>query len=61
LLVRLAADPAFAAVQGEIPNLLAPARFAGRAPEQVEDYLTTIYPLLQQTEELEVVEAEVQV
>jgi adenylosuccinate lyase len=62
LLERIADDPAFAAVQDELPSLLAPARFAGRAPEQVEDYLaTTIYPLLQQTEELEAVDAEVQV
>jgi len=62
LLVRIASDPAFAAAQGEIPSLLAPGRFAGRAPQQVEDYLATaIYPLLQQSERLEPVDAEVQV
>jgi adenylosuccinate lyase len=62
LMARIAADPAFAAVQGELPSLLAPARFAGRASQQVDDYLTTmIYPLLQQSEQLEPVDAEVQV
>jgi adenylosuccinate lyase len=62
LMARVADDPAFAAVQGDLPTLLAPARFAGRAPQQVEDYLTTtIYPLLQQSEHLEPVDAEVHV
>jgi len=62
LMARIADDPAFAAVQGELPSLLTPARFAGRAPQQVEDYLaTTIHPLLQQSEHLEPVDAEVQV
>jgi len=62
LLTRIATDPAFGSVQGEISGLLAPARFAGRAPEQVDDYLAgTIYPLLQQGEDLEPVDAEVQV
>ncbi|MGH8072277.1 MAG: adenylosuccinate lyase [Candidatus Entotheonellia bacterium] len=62
LLARIADDPAFAAVQGEFSTLLAPRRFAGRAPQQVEDYLTTtIYPLLQQSEHLEPVDAEVHV
>jgi hypothetical protein len=37
-------------------------RFVGRAPQQVDDYLsTTIDPLLQQNERLEPVDAEVQV
>jgi adenylosuccinate lyase len=62
LLARVADDPAFAAVQGELSSLLAPTRFAGRAPQQVEDYLTTtIYPLLQQSEHMEPVDAEVRV
>jgi adenylosuccinate lyase len=62
LLARVAGDPACAAVQGELSTLLAPRRFAGRAPQQVEDYLTTtIYPLLQQSEHLEPVDAEVHV
>ena len=62
LMARVAADPAFAAVHNELPALLAPMRFVGRAPQQVDDYLTTtIYPLLQQPEHLEPVDAEVHV
>jgi adenylosuccinate lyase len=62
LMARVADDPAFAAVKGDLLTLLAPVRFAGRAPQQVEDYLTTtIYPLLQQSEHLEPVDAEVHV
>ena len=62
LMARIADDQAFAAVHGELPTLLAPVRFAGRAPQQVDDYLTTtIYPLLQQSEQLEPVDAEVHV
>ena len=62
LMARVADDPAFAAVRADLPALLAPKRFVGRAPEQVDDYLsTTIYPLLQQREHLEPVDAEVHV
>jgi hypothetical protein len=49
-------------VHADLPALLAPRRFVGRAPQQVDDYLTTtIYPLLQQREQLEPVDAEVHV
>jgi adenylosuccinate lyase len=62
LLTRVAADTAFAAVKDDLPSLLAPQRFVGRAPEQVEEFLTTtVYPLLQQREALEPVDAEVHV
>jgi adenylosuccinate lyase len=62
LMARVADDPAFAAVKGDLATLLAPMRFVGRAPQQVDDYLTTtIYPLLQQREQLEPVDAEVHV
>jgi adenylosuccinate lyase len=62
LLARVANDAAFAAVHDDLPTVLAPMRFVGRAPQQVDDYLTTtIYPLLQQREHLEPVDAEVQV
>jgi adenylosuccinate lyase len=62
LMARVADDPAFAAVHDDLPTLLAPMRFVGRAPQQVDDYLTTtIYPLLQQREHLEPVDAEVHV
>jgi adenylosuccinate lyase len=62
LMARVADDPAFTAVHDALPALLAPRRFVGRAPQQVDDYLTTtIYPLLQQREQLEPVDAEVHV
>jgi adenylosuccinate lyase len=62
LMARVASDPAFAAVHDELPRLMAPARFVGRAPQQVDDYLTTtVYPLLQQRQQLEPVDAEVHV
>jgi adenylosuccinate lyase len=62
LMERVAADPAFAAVKGDLATLLAPACFVGRAPQQVDDYLnTTISPLLQHSERLEPVDAEVHV
>jgi adenylosuccinate lyase len=62
LLVRVADDPAFAALKEELPTLLTPLRFVGRAPEQVAEFLTTtVDPLLQQRERLEPVDAEVHV
>jgi adenylosuccinate lyase len=62
LMARIADDPAFAAVHDDLATLLAPKRFVGRAPQQVDDYLTTtIYPLLQQREQLGPVDAEVHV
>jgi adenylosuccinate lyase len=62
LIARVADDAAFAAVHDDLPTLLDPMRFVGRAPQQVEDYLTTtIYPLLQQREHVEPVDAEVHV
>lgn len=62
LIERFIEDPAFAAVKDDLPALLAPARFIGRAPQQVEEYLTmAVYPLLRQPEHLEPVDAEVHV
>jgi adenylosuccinate lyase len=62
LIARVAGDAAFAAVHDALPMLLNPRRFVGRAPQQVDDYLTTtIYPWLQQREHLEPVDAEVHV
>lgn len=40
LLDRLRADDAFAPVHDQLDTLLDPARFVGRAPQQVEDFLT---------------------
>jgi adenylosuccinate lyase len=62
LLARLADDPAFATVRSELPTLVAPARFVGRAPQQVDEFLSsTVYPLLRQSEHLEAVDVEVHV
>jgi adenylosuccinate lyase len=48
LLERLAGDPAFAAVRAEIPSLADPARHVGRAPSQVEEFLSAeVEPVLQ--------------
>jgi len=41
LLARLAADPLFAAVRPQLRTLCDPARFVGRAPQQVEEFLLT--------------------
>jgi adenylosuccinate lyase len=47
LRLRLAADPAFAAVAGRLDELLDGRRYVGRAPEQVEEYLSSeVDPLL---------------
>jgi adenylosuccinate lyase len=40
LMQLVAADPAFAAIAGELPNLLDARRFIGRAPEQVDAFLS---------------------
>ena len=34
-----AADPAFAAIRDELPDLLDPMRFVGRAPDQVDEFV----------------------
>jgi adenylosuccinate lyase len=62
LMARVADDPAFGAVKEDLSALLAPGRFVGRARQQVEDYLTTtVDPLLQHSDQLEPVDAEVHV
>ena len=39
LLARLEADPAFAAVRGEIASMVVPEKFVGLAPRQVDRFL----------------------
>lgn len=39
LLALIAADPAFASIREALPSLLEPARFVGRAAEQVDAFL----------------------
>jgi len=47
LLARLAADPVFAPVRDELPQLCDPAGFVGRAPRQVDEFLAEeVQPLL---------------
>jgi adenylosuccinate lyase len=42
LLERIAADKAFAAIRDRIPELADPARFVGRAPQQVQAFLRKV-------------------
>ncbi|HUR29569.1 MAG TPA: lyase family protein [Planctomycetota bacterium] len=50
---RLAADPAFARVASKLDELLDPARFVGRAPEQVAEFLAEdVEPVLQRHRDL---------
>ena len=47
LLERLKADPAFDCIRDEFDSLLDPATFVGRAPQQVEEFLSEqIRPIL---------------
>lgn len=42
LLEKLREDPAFASIRDELEHLADPARLAGRAPQQVEDFITEV-------------------
>jgi adenylosuccinate lyase len=47
LIARLKADPAFAAIKDSLDDTLDPARYVGRAPEQVAEFLAAeVQPLL---------------
>jgi adenylosuccinate lyase len=47
LLERLAGDPLFSPVRDRFADLLAPERFVGRAPQQVEEFIAEVVdPLL---------------
>jgi adenylosuccinate lyase len=47
LLDRIASDPNFASVRGELPALADAGRFVGRAPEQVDEFLAgVVEPIL---------------
>jgi adenylosuccinate lyase len=51
LLARLAADPLFAAVRPQLHTLCDPARFVGRAPQQVDEFLhSEVAPVITQHE-----------
>ena len=58
LLQRLKDNPKFAAVRDEMDSLVDPARFVGRAPEQVDDFLAEcVDPMLARNAELLTVES----
>ncbi len=62
LVERLSADPAFSAIAGDFGRLLEPARFVGRAPEQVREFLEEeVAPALARWEHLEPVGEELRV
>ena len=42
LLERIRTDDAFSAVRGSLDEVAAPERFVGRAPEQVEEFLSEV-------------------
>ncbi|MDB4876109.1 MAG: purB [Gemmatimonadetes bacterium] len=46
MLERLAADPEFGISVGDMKSALDPNRFVGRAPEQVDEFLDTLAPIL---------------
>lgn len=49
LLERIAADQRFKAIHGQMPNLLDPGKFIGRAPEQVDEFIAAdVDPILRQ-------------
>lgn len=53
LLDRIAEDPLFGSVKAELPNLCDPDNFVGRAPEQVDEFLTEeVYPELKKRAEM---------
>ncbi len=62
LLELIAADPAFQLTIEELNACMEPARYVGRAPLQVENYLNgTVYPLLEENKDALGMEAEISV
>ena len=49
LLQRLAGDKLFSAVAKELPKLTDPARFVGRAPQQVEEFIAAVVAPIRRT------------
>ena len=50
---RVCADPSFGLDYDEVEALLKPEAFTGRAPQQVEEYLTTVVqPILEANRDL---------
>lgn len=42
LIERIAADPLFEAIRLELPKLIDPMRFVGRAPDQVTEFIEEV-------------------
>ena len=60
LLELIAADPAFNLNLSDLQKLMEPARYTGRAKEQVEEFLAdVIRPILEENRELLGVKAEI--
>ncbi len=54
VLARIAADPAFEKVRGDLGRLADPARYVGRAPAQVDEYLAEeVDPILKRDKDFE--------
>jgi adenylosuccinate lyase len=62
LVERIRADPSFAGVAPRLDRILEPARFVGRAPEQVDEFLAEeVRPTLERYAGLDRTEAEIRV
>lgn len=58
LLERIAKDPLFAAIHSKLDNMVDPSLFVGRAPEQVDEFLSDeIQPILDAHKDLLVQES----
>lgn len=62
LLELIAADPAFGLSMEELKKTMEPKRYVGRAPKQVEEFLTEVIgPVLKENEEILGMRAEITV
>jgi len=53
LLERIAADPRFAPVKAQLPQMMNPSNFVGRAPQQVEEYIAEeVDPILEKYKDI---------
>lgn len=58
LMARIAKDPLFKAVHSKLDSLIDPILFVGRAPQQVDEFLSEeINPLLEENKNLLTVES----
>lgn len=58
LMERIAKDPLFEAVHSKLESMIDPILFVGRAPEQVDEFISEeIDPILEENKDLLVVES----